>query len=360
MNENRLRVAVIGTGMVAQVMHLPHLQSLPNLFEIVALCDLSPKTAQHLANMYDVDRVFVDFEEMLQVVELDAALILTPNHFPVAMAALASGVHIFVEKPMAINVGEAVEMVNLATNNQLVGQIGYHKPHDPGLESGAEMVQAMANVRLATMNIAHGPNQPFLEHYEVVRFDDIDQGRIANTSKAMRDAQYQAIGEQPQHISTAYGSLLGGGCHQLSIMRCCLGRVEEVLSTEIWNNGRSLASTLVFEKGIRCVFTSVFMPDIRLFDERFTAYGDSQSVEIRFPSPFLVNAPTNVVTRGMEDTRYVERQITTNYFEAFRNELIHFHQSVTSGKPIRTPLTDGALDAEVMIEIVRKCPDFVT
>ena len=359
MSETRLRVGVVGTGLVAQVMHLPHLNSLPDLFEIAALCDLSTKTAQSLARRYGVPRTFTDMQDMFDSVVLDAVLILTPYHYPQAMAAMAAGLHIFVEKPMCMNVEEATDMVDLARRNGLIGQLGYHKPYDPGYETGAAMVQAMPEVRMATMNMAHGPNEPFLEHYEILRFDDVDRHRVAETSDAMRRAQRQAIGDQPEHVARAYGGLLGSGCHQLSILRGCLGRVEDVLSTEIWNSGRSIAATLKFERGVRCIFTAVFMPDIRLFDETFTAYGDGGSTAIRFPSPFLKHAPTKVVCRGMDDGRYVEREITTDYREAFRNELIHFHRSITTGTPPRTPLEHGAEDAATMIAIVERCPDFV-
>ncbi len=360
MSGTRLRVGIVGTGLVAQVMHLPHLQSLPDLYEIVALCDLSAQTAQTLARRYGVPHTFTDIGDMLDTVELDAALILTPYHYPQVMAALSAGVHVFVEKPMCVNLAEAADMVDAARRNGLIGQLGYHKPYDSGYETGAAMVRAMSAVRMATMYVAHGPNEPFLEHYEILRGNDADPDRVAATGRAMRQAQQQAIGEQPEHVARAYGGLLGSGCHQLSIMRGCLGRVEDVLSTEIWNGGRSIAATLKFERGVRCVFTAVFMPDIRLFDETFTACGDDSSTAIRFPSPFLKHAPTMVARRDMENGRYVEREITTDYREAFRNELIHFHRSVTTSTPPRTPLEHGAEDAATMIAIVRSCPDFVT
>ena len=360
MSGTRLRVGIVGTGMVAQVMHLPHLQSLPGLFEIAGLCDLSARTAQTLARRYGIPNAFTDIDDMLDGIELDAVLILTPYHYPQVMAALSAGVHVFVEKPMCVNPVEAADMVDTARRNNLIGQLGYHKPYDPGYETGAAMVRAMPAVRMATMNAAHGPNEPFLAHHEILRFDDADPDRLAATGRAMRQAQHKAIGEQPEHVARAYGGLLGSGCHQLSIMRGCLGRVEDVLSTEIWNDGRSIAATLKFERGVRCTYTAVFMPDIRLFDETFTACGDDSSTAIRFPSPFLKHAPTMVECRGMDGDRYVERQITTDYREAFRNELILFHRSVTTGIPPRTPLEHGAEDAETMIAIVRQSPDYVT
>lgn len=359
MNEKTLRVGIIGCGMVAQVMHIPHLRSLPALYEIAALCDLSTQTTSALAAQHGIEHTFQDTEKMLMAMDLDAVLILTPHHYPVAMAALEAGVHVFVEKPMSVNLEEASALVEAARVQGVKAQVGYHKPYDPGYRLGAEMVRALPEIHMATMHIAYGPNEPFLAHYEILRFQDIDSDVLGSMGNAMRQAMVAAIGDQPPHIARAYGSLLGGGCHQLSIMRGCLGKVQAVLSAEIWNEGRSIAANLLFENDVRCLFSSVFMPEIRLFNETFTAYASAESVAIRFPSPFLKNAATVVTRCHMEQGQFQETEMTANYSEAFRNELIHFHHCIVTDTQPRTPLSHGAEDAQVMIDIVRKSPDFV-
>ncbi len=358
MEMRRLKMGIIGCGMVAQVMHIPHLLSLPHLFEVVGLCDLSAGTVSALSQRYSIPHTFTSAENMLTNLNLDAVLILTPYHFPVAMAALDSNVHVFVEKPMCVNEKEASALVAKAKSQNLIGQVGYHKPYDAGFRLGAELIKGMDSIRLATMHIAHGPNEPFLDHHQIIRFDDIEQEILRETGQAMQAAMVEAIGEQPPHLKRAYGSLLGGGCHQLSIMQGCLGRVEEVLHTEVWNEGKSITSSLVFEGGVRCLFSSVSMPDIRMFNEAFTAYSDSESIAIRFPSPFLKNAPTLVQKCGMEGPNFSESEVVADYSEAFRNEFIHFYHAVVKGNPPLTPLEQGAEDARIMIEIISKSPDY--
>ena len=64
---NRLRVGVIGCGTVAQIMHLPYLHSLPDLFQIAALSDLSPSLLKALGERYGVPeaRRFTDYRDLL-------------------------------------------------------------------------------------------------------------------------------------------------------------------------------------------------------------------------------------------------------------------------------------------------------
>ena len=76
MGRQRLRVGVIGTGLIAQIMHLPYLKELDDLFEVRALCDGSRIVLDHCGRRYGVDRLFTDWEQLITE-DLDAILVLT-------------------------------------------------------------------------------------------------------------------------------------------------------------------------------------------------------------------------------------------------------------------------------------------
>src|SRR5579864_8553731 len=110
----RLRVGVVGCGVIAQVMHLPHLLELDELFSLEAVCDISAPTAVACAERYGDPKVFTDWAEMLQE-PLDAVLVLTSSsHAPVAVAAARAGKHVLVEKPMCLTVSEGRQMIDAA------------------------------------------------------------------------------------------------------------------------------------------------------------------------------------------------------------------------------------------------------
>jgi predicted dehydrogenase len=73
-------------------------------------------------------KVFTDYEEMLDTVELDAVLIATPTRFHASMvhAALERGLHVFCEKPLCLTSAESHELAELAASRDLVTQVGYH------------------------------------------------------------------------------------------------------------------------------------------------------------------------------------------------------------------------------------------
>ena len=80
--------------------------------ELAAVADLSPERLQSAAQEFSVDKTFSLLSDMLDSVNLDAVLILTPDvaHHPQTLLSLESGVHVLVEKPPAYTVAETEEM----------------------------------------------------------------------------------------------------------------------------------------------------------------------------------------------------------------------------------------------------------
>ena len=143
MGNKPVRIGLIGTGMVAQVMHLPHLSELPELFEVAALCDLSPGTVQAVAARYGIRHTFSDYREMLERADLDAVMVLTRDHARPATDALLAGKHVFIEKPMCNNLDEADELLDAQAQSGRVAMLGHHKIYDPGYVAGRERIRQM-------------------------------------------------------------------------------------------------------------------------------------------------------------------------------------------------------------------------
>lgn len=99
-----LRIGVVGAGAIAQVAHLPALARLRGV-EAVALCDNDGPKARALADRFDVPDVYTDIEDLLEAGELDAVVVSTPNHLhePHVLSAIASGVHVLCERPLALS-----------------------------------------------------------------------------------------------------------------------------------------------------------------------------------------------------------------------------------------------------------------
>ncbi len=109
----KLRIALIGIGGMGSV-HLYESHARNPRVEIVALCDIIEErvlAAKKRLGREDI-AVYTDFKELIDNEKLDAVDIATPNRFHsiIAVYALEHGLHVFCEKPDAINVEEALKM----------------------------------------------------------------------------------------------------------------------------------------------------------------------------------------------------------------------------------------------------------
>ncbi|MDQ7030253.1 MAG: Gfo/Idh/MocA family oxidoreductase [Ardenticatenia bacterium] len=118
MSTRKLRVGVIGVGAIATDDvhgHIPNYLRIPDV-EVVALSDVNGRRARYVADKFDIPHVFTHYRDMLAHTELDAVSICTPNylHAAIAVGCLQNGVHVLVEKPMALTAADARRMVEAA------------------------------------------------------------------------------------------------------------------------------------------------------------------------------------------------------------------------------------------------------
>lgn len=114
-NQNPIRIGIVGVGGIAQHMHIPGYLRCPNV-EITALCDINEDLLKSMGEKYGVPHLTTDYRELVELDDLDAVDVCTSNdmHYPVVMAAIEQGKHVFCEKPLALNYKQARQMYEAA------------------------------------------------------------------------------------------------------------------------------------------------------------------------------------------------------------------------------------------------------
>ena len=110
------RIGIVGAGAISQLAHLPVLSKMRGV-EIIGIADNDRAKARALADRFGVPDTATDIEDLLELDELNAVIIATPNHLhePHALAALAAGVDVLCERPIALN-SRGVERILTAAN----------------------------------------------------------------------------------------------------------------------------------------------------------------------------------------------------------------------------------------------------
>lgn len=109
-------IGVVGAGAIAQLAHLPVLAKMRGV-RIVGVCDSDRPKARALADRFGIPDAMADIEDLLELDELDAVVIATPSHLhePHVLSALAAGVDVLCERPLALT-AKGVERILAAAS----------------------------------------------------------------------------------------------------------------------------------------------------------------------------------------------------------------------------------------------------
>ena len=111
MASDKVKLGIVGLGNMGKV-HVRHVMDLPNT-ELVAVCETNGDKLQ-AANVDASVTSFKDYRQMLDSAEIDGVIIATPHyeHPDMSIAAFERGIHVLVEKPIAVHVNEARRMID--------------------------------------------------------------------------------------------------------------------------------------------------------------------------------------------------------------------------------------------------------
>ena len=297
-----MRAALIGTGQIAQ-QHLACLKTLPGV-ELVAICDLSPATAEAVAERYGVRAWFTDHQSMLEEARPDVVHVTTPptSHFGPAMDSLDAGAHVIVEKPITPTFEELLTLVQRArkAGRHLVEDYNYLFNQAP-----QEILRCIERSEFGAVT-----------HVEVLICLDI----LGPSGFADPNSPHPAL------------TLTGGAIadflpHLASLAHLFVG--PHRTARTVWSKRRS--SPLPFdefravvdgERGTAALgFSSNAQPDafwLRVYGERMQATANLFETRLTFDGPRNVPKPLHPFFNGLEEGKTIRRAALATLLRKFK------------------------------------------
>ena len=139
-----VRYAVVGVGWISQAEFLPGVEHTGNS-KVVALVTGHEEKAAKVGEKYGIDKVcaYDELDELLRSGEIDAVYLATPNfdHVEYAVKTLEAGIHLLLEKPMAVSVAECERMIAAADRSGAKLMVAYRLHFEPGTLKAIERVR---------------------------------------------------------------------------------------------------------------------------------------------------------------------------------------------------------------------------
>jgi predicted dehydrogenase len=296
---SKLRVGIVGSGFGGSV-HAPAYTLHPR-FEVVAIA--SPSSAERVARERKIPHAFRSTEEMLAGVELDVVSVASPpfDHHRSVLAALAAGKHVLCEKPFALTVAEATEMVAASERAGTTAALAFEFRYVPAVIAIKELIDnghlgALREIEIARLsgellerNVKRGPSWWFsrakgggLANAVMPHFFDLANHLAARPAQAtigmLRTANPRRTGPDGATFASdvADGAFAYADLGDGLIARCSADATTVVESTTIAVHGETRSA----------VANGTFFGDLRLFT---IADDDQDELEIA-PAPYAKHA----------------------------------------------------------------------
>ncbi len=160
--KKQVRICMIGAGRVGRN-HSNALSRHVSDGKIVALVDPMESVRNETAADFGIENSFESLEQALEKVDFEAVVITTPTptHLPLSAMAADHGKHVFLEKPMALNLEECDAIMAAVDKNKVILQVGFMRRFTPEFVAAAERIEAgEIGTPMMVKSNTHGPGLP--------------------------------------------------------------------------------------------------------------------------------------------------------------------------------------------------------
>ena len=354
----KLRVGLVGLGEVAQLIHLPILNRLHHLFEITALCDVSPSVLANVAARWKVDRRHTSLAAMVDDDNVDAVFVLSPDqhHFEHATAALKGGKHVFIEKPACLTRTHVEQLEQIVRQAGRVAMVGYMRRFAPAFLEAKRRLDKLDELSYVRVQDLFCEGPWYFHQTGDVEYPSGDiPTAVAAASQKLRQEMMMSVSgvsASPARL-LAYEYLTGVSSHSISAMRDLLGGApRSVTGAQMSPRGNQL--TVTFDYGDYGVVYEYLIDDLARFDAGIDLYTRRQLIRLRYATPYMRDQAMKLEIQESTDNSNAWTVLGPFHKDPFDAELEAFHASIVNGAENRTPLSDSLADFHIFEEIMAK------
>jgi UDP-2-acetamido-3-amino-2,3-dideoxy-glucuronate N-acetyltransferase len=304
-----IRTAVIGTGYWGKNL----LRNLNDLGALLAFCDSNQTAVESFSAQYAEAKPFTSVEELLADDAIEAVVISTPaaTHGALAKQALEAGKHVFVEKPLCLDLAEAHELRALAEDRDLVLMVGHLLLYHPAFIA---LKAAVENNVIGKLRYIHSTR---------ASLGKIRKEENALWSFAPHDISMilALAGRMPERVNCHGEAWLNAEVADLTLSHLDFGSSLQAHIFVSWLNPYKDHRLVVMGEGGMIVFNDTLAGDDKLLHYPHSVGWDGDL-------PVLDKAEARPVPYGDE--------------EPLRSECAHFLDSVTNKTQPRSDAAEGA------------------
>jgi predicted dehydrogenase len=329
-----LSVGLIGCGAIARSVHLPVLASISQA-RVVAIADSDAGALAGAGTLAPSARTFATADELLEHAAVDAVVIALPTawHADVAVAAFERGMHVYLEKPVAMDLTEGERVLDAWRRSGRVGMMGFNYRRNALYASVARRVQdGEVGTPLAIRSVFSTRANP------------------AGEAARWRDDR-----------ATGGGVLLDLASHHIDLVRHITGAEVQRVAAHVRSHrtGQDTATLLLTLSSGTSV--EIFVSLSAMEDDRLEIYGDGgrlvvdryRALDVQRDGVSAHRSPADRVAAMFAQARALPYAATklrsVGHEPSFRLAMLDFVTAAREGRPITPDIADGYASLSVVV-----------
>jgi predicted dehydrogenase len=345
-----LKFGYVGCGFMGQGVHIPNFGSIPEV-ELVALAEIRPLLGEKVRRRWGFRKVYSSHLDIAKDSEVEAVGVsaAASEQSQIANDLLRAGKHVFMEKPMAVSVAEAEEM--LASSQAGGGRlmVAYMKRYDAGNEIAKRHIDGM-RADASFGRLLYARNHGFCGNWVAGFSETIEQ----TDEPRPQPAPGRYPDWLPEDQRGPYYGYLQQYTHNVNLLRWLLDAGDQAQVTAADFDADGYTGLVTFEmKGVRAIIESASISH-HGWDEHTQLYFQHGWVRVTSPPLLLKNVSASVEVYSAGKTQEIVSPLPVPYTWCYRREAEHFVECVLNNKPFRSSGEDTLTDIRLFEEIYRK------
>lgn len=334
-HEDALSVAVVGFGAIAQSKYLPALLKLSMSYHVSAVVNPSQPARDMARERFPHAKMFGEIpDDLAELGTIDAALLFTPPGVrpPLVERFLAHGIHVLSEKPLALTANVAAALAQRASECGRLLMVAHTRRFDPGYAALTESLDPAA-VTTASAVTLETLWQPIVELAPIARPLNPVPEFERPPSAIDRSEISAALGTDDDRVLRYYRWVVSEALvHDIDLLADALGPATTVEACRFAERGAGLSALVRFGH-VQTVLQWSLAPGLGEYEQTFQFAAPERRWTLRYPSPFLLNAPARltVETAGFEPSGHASTTTVVSYEDAFVRLLRSFAARIGAG-----------------------------
>lgn len=302
----KVKIAFIGCGGMANRVHYPSLASFPDV-EIIAICDIDREKLNATGEKYNIERRYTDYRKMIEETSPDAVYAIGQPHimYDIWKWCLEQGLNLYIEKPMGITIHQARALEYLAEKKGCITQVSFQRRAVPLLVKLREECLRKGPITHAICEFYKCNIEPYLEARDHMMDDGVH---------AIDTLRWMCGGEVKRILSVTKSVLVPDINFISAILEFDNGSIGVMINS--WTSGRRIFRVQMHSPGI---WVEADPEDKgRLYADGDTIGIEYDTKEVAGSNEFYVYAGFQAKNREFIDCLKTKRQPSSNFSDALK------------------------------------------